>query len=106
MSAILRAAAVTAAAARALDERGDPRAVRAPHVGLDAGESGAPAGEAADALEAGGARDLDRRRAALGVAQAERPGAAIHGQHCALELAGGGPRAGWPGPRDGPGGGR
>src|SRR4051795_3320669 len=92
MSAILRAAAVTAAAARALDERGDPRAVRAPHVGLDAGEPGAQAGEAADALEAGGARDLDGHRAALGVAQAERAGAAVDGQDGALELAGRGLR--------------
>src|SRR3954454_5406422 len=84
---------VTAAAAsRALDERGDPRAVRAPHVGLDAGEPGAQAGEAADALEAGGARDLDGHRAALGVAQAERAGAAVDGQDGALELAGRGLR--------------
>src|SRR3954449_8017996 len=81
-----------AAAARALDERGDPRAVRAAHVGLDAGEPGAQAGEAADALEAGGARDLDGHRAALGVAQAERAGAAVDGQDGALELAGRGLR--------------
>src|SRR3954452_3680975 len=92
MSAILPAATVAAAAARALDDRGDPRAVRAADVGLDAVEPGAQAGEAADALEARGARDLDRYRAALGVAQAERAGAAVHGHDGAFELAGGGPR--------------
>ena len=47
------APAVAAAAARALDERRDPRTVRAADVGLDAGHPGAQAGEAADALEAG-----------------------------------------------------
>src|SRR3954447_25898302 len=65
MSAILRAAAVAAAAARALDERRYPRAVRAAHGGLDAGQARAQAGEAADALKARRARDLDRHRAAL-----------------------------------------
>src|SRR6185503_611489 len=80
------APAVAAAAARALDERGDPRAVRAVDVGLDAGHAGAQAGEAADALEAGVAGDLDGHGAALGVAQPEGPGAAVDGHDRALVL--------------------
>src|SRR4051812_14475370 len=82
------APAVTAAAARALDEGRHPCAVGAAHVGLDAVQPGAQAGEAADALEARAARDLDGRGAALGVAQTERAGAAVDGHDRALELAG------------------
>src|SRR3954452_20205599 len=80
------APAVTAAAARALDERRHPGAVRAAHVGLDAGQPGPQAGEAADALEPGAARDLDRHGAALAVAQAERAGGAVDGHDRALEV--------------------
>src|SRR4051794_41656569 len=89
-----------AAAARALDEGGHPGPVRAADVGLDAVEPGPEAGEAADALEARAARDLDRHGAALGVAQPERAGAAVDGHDRALELAGRGPRG--PGRRGGP----
>ena len=89
------APAVAAAAARALDERRDPRAVRAADVGLDAGHPGAQAGEAADALEAGVGGDLDRRGAALGVAQAERPALRLTDTIGALELTRS--RPAWPG---------
>ena len=63
---------MAAAAARALDLERDPAAVRAAHDRLDVGLAGAQAGEPADALEAGAARDAHADRAALAVTQPER----------------------------------